>query len=48
MDTSLHPAGDRLSYDVEAVRREFPILSREVHGRPLVYHGRSFGTHLPH
>jgi cysteine desulfurase / selenocysteine lyase len=24
-------------YDVEAVRRDFPILSREVHGRPLVY-----------
>ena len=24
-------------YDVDAVRREFPILSREVHGRPLVY-----------
>ncbi|MBB5221721.1 cysteine desulfurase/selenocysteine lyase [Amaricoccus macauensis] len=24
-------------YDVNAVRRDFPILSREVHGRPLVY-----------
>ena len=24
-------------YDVEAVRRDFPILSRQVHGRPLVY-----------
>jgi len=24
-------------YDIEAVRRAFPILSREVHGRPLVY-----------
>jgi cysteine desulfurase/selenocysteine lyase len=24
-------------YDVEAVRRDFPILGREVHGRPLVY-----------
>jgi len=24
-------------YDVEAVRRDFPILSREVHGRALVY-----------
>ena len=24
-------------YDVQAVRRDFPILSREVHGRPLVY-----------
>ncbi len=24
-------------YDVKAIRRDFPILSREVHGRPLVY-----------
>ncbi|MFQ8431547.1 cysteine desulfurase [Amaricoccus sp. W119] len=24
-------------YDVDAVRRDFPILSREVHGKPLVY-----------
>ncbi|MDA8584722.1 cysteine desulfurase [Rhodobacteraceae bacterium] len=24
-------------YDVEAVRQEFPILSREVNGKPLVY-----------
>ncbi|MBP7000126.1 cysteine desulfurase [Amaricoccus sp.] len=26
-----------MTYDVEAVRRDFPILSRKVHGRPLVY-----------
>jgi cysteine desulfurase/selenocysteine lyase len=26
-----------MSYDVEAVRRDFPILAREVNGRPLVY-----------
>ena len=24
-------------YDVNAVRRDFPILARQVHGRPLVY-----------
>jgi len=24
-------------YDVEAIRRDFPILSRQVHGQPLVY-----------
>src|SRR5512143_2401573 len=24
-------------YDVTAVRRDFPILGRSVHGRPLVY-----------
>ena len=26
-----------MSYDVEAIRRDFPILSREVYGKPLVY-----------
>ena len=26
-----------MTYDVEAVRRDFPILSREVHEKPLVY-----------
>ncbi|OLP59798.1 cysteine desulfurase [Xaviernesmea oryzae] len=25
------------AYDVEAVRRDFPILARTVHGKPLVY-----------
>src|SRR6476469_4406772 len=24
-------------YDVEVIRRDFPILSREVYGKPLVY-----------
>ena len=24
-------------YDVEAIRREFPILSQQVYGKPLVY-----------
>ncbi len=28
-----HPA----AYDVDAIRADFPILSREVHGKPLVY-----------
>ncbi|WP_295813417.1 cysteine desulfurase [uncultured Nitratireductor sp.] len=28
---------DTMSYDVEAVRRDFPILAREVYGKPLVY-----------
>ena len=25
------------AYDVEAVRRDFPILAREIYGKPLVY-----------
>jgi cysteine desulfurase / selenocysteine lyase len=28
---------DMKPYDVEAVRRDFPILAREVYGKPLVY-----------
>ena len=36
-DPRLAPQGAELMYDVEAVRRDFPILAREVHGRPLVY-----------
>jgi cysteine desulfurase/selenocysteine lyase len=24
-------------YDVEAIRRDFPILSQQVYGKPLVY-----------
>lgn len=27
----------RPEYDVEAIRNDFPILSRQVHGKPLVY-----------
>ncbi|WP_336056594.1 cysteine desulfurase [Nitratireductor sp. CH_MIT9313-5] len=33
MDQHLMPK----AFDVEAVRRDFPILSREVYGKPLVY-----------
>jgi cysteine desulfurase / selenocysteine lyase len=33
----LDTVGSDLAYDVEAVRRDFPILSREVYGKPLVY-----------
>ncbi len=30
-------AGERGGFDPEAIRADFPILSREVYGRPLVY-----------
>ena len=30
-------AGNATAYDVESVRRQFPILAREVYGKPLVY-----------
>jgi cysteine desulfurase/selenocysteine lyase len=25
------------AYDVEKIRADFPILSRKIHGKPLVY-----------
>jgi cysteine desulfurase/selenocysteine lyase len=28
---------ERTGYDVESIRRDFPLLSRSVHGKPLVY-----------
>jgi len=31
------PLGDAKTFDVEAVRTQFPILSRQVHGKPLIY-----------
>jgi cysteine desulfurase/selenocysteine lyase len=31
------PIGRDKAFDVEAVRAQFPILSRQVHGKPLVY-----------
>src|SRR5690554_5168307 len=35
---SANPGGaTKNAFDVEAIRRDFPILSRKVHGKPLVY-----------
>ena len=31
------PATVSAPYDVEAIRRDFPILSETVYGKPLVY-----------
>jgi cysteine desulfurase/selenocysteine lyase len=33
----IHPAVSNGSYDVGRVREDFPILSMQVHGKPLVY-----------
>ena len=35
-------------FDISAVRRDFPILSRTVHGHPLVYLDNGATTQLPH
>jgi cysteine desulfurase/selenocysteine lyase len=34
-------------YDVEVVRKDFPVLSREVHGKPLVYLDNASSSHKP-
>ena len=34
-------------YDVEAIRRDFPILGRQVHGKPLVYLDNAATTQKP-
>ncbi len=35
-------------YDVERIRADFPILFREVHGRPLVYLDNGASAQKPH
>jgi cysteine desulfurase/selenocysteine lyase len=35
--TEMDQKVENAPYDVEAIRRDFPILSREVYGKPLVY-----------
>ena len=37
MSEWLHPAVEDGGYDIARVRSDFPILSREVYGKPLVY-----------
>ena len=49
--TTLLPAASRsggdASYDVEAVRADFPVLSRQIGGRPLVYLDNASSSHKP-
>ncbi|MCW2726960.1 MAG: cysteine desulfurase, SufS subfamily [Frankiales bacterium] len=45
--TSTLPDLTATPYDVEGVRRDFAILSREVNGRPLVYLDNASSTHKP-
>ena len=34
-------------YDIAAIRQEFPILSQEVYGKPLVYLDNAATTQKP-
>jgi cysteine desulfurase/selenocysteine lyase len=45
--TSVLPDRTATPYDVEAIRRDFAVLSREVNGRPLVYLDNASSTHKP-
>ena len=48
MSSALSSAPARAAaYDVEAVRADFPILSRRVHGKPLVYLDNAATTQKP-
>jgi len=38
---------EKTMYDVERIRRDFPILSRKVHGKPLVYLDNAATTQKP-
>jgi len=44
--SSVAPAR-RTSLDVNAIRADFPILQRRVHGRPLVYLDNAATTQKP-
>ena len=36
-----------MSYNVEEIRQDFPILQREVYGRPLIYLDNAATTQKP-
>src|SRR5690242_18854010 len=36
-----------MTFDVKAIRDEFPILGRQVHGRPLVYFDNAASAQKP-
>lgn len=47
MSAELQVAGGRAAFDVERVRRDFPILGSEVRGQPLVYLDNAATTQKP-
>ncbi|MEJ8858916.1 family 2A encapsulin nanocompartment cargo protein cysteine desulfurase [Variovorax robiniae] len=46
-DASLATAGQRQPFDVNAVRRDFPVLQERVNGRQLVWFDNAATTHKP-
>jgi cysteine desulfurase / selenocysteine lyase len=49
MSTAISSAAarSRAAYDVSAVRQDFPILARRIHGKPLVYLDNAATTQKP-
>jgi len=47
MDTTLKTKASHTEFDVESIRREFPILSVKVHGRPLIYFDNAASSQKP-
>jgi cysteine desulfurase / selenocysteine lyase len=49
MSAAVSPAAaqPRAAFDVAAVRKDFPILSRRIHGKPLVYLDNAATTQKP-
>ncbi|MGH9366232.1 MAG: cysteine desulfurase [Thermoanaerobaculia bacterium] len=49
MSTAISAAAarPRAAFDVEAIRKDFPILTRRVHGKPLVYLDNAATTQKP-
>lgn len=45
--TNTHRLSGESRFDAEAVRRDFPILAREIHGHPLVYLDNAATTQKP-
>ena len=43
----VHPHEPKTGLDVSALRRDFPILARQVHGKPLVYLDNAATTQKP-
>ena len=43
----MNASSPTLAFDPELIRRDFPVLDQEVHGRPLVYLDNAATTHKP-
>jgi len=43
----MNASSPTLAFDPELIRRDFPVLNQQVHGRPLVYLDNAATTHKP-